>query len=253
MPDAIDALRSKASSPVKLAYEGLLLATSLPAPDEQIWSMGGQVFARDGHHGSRQLPLLMPAATPDLSVDRRHLVFVKYRPRSDDELGHGSRLYEGRASLVGDIWISAIDGSQAEMVLKGGPRPQLVPPVDVLPKELEGITSPKFDPDATMVYFIADGWTTSGAIYVLDLKTREVKYFTDGNVFAVLHGAPHRGELLVMKHRYYGPPNQGSYDHFWLVSPTADVLDDFGDDLDPALVSLYGPGGRKLAFPHIDY
>jgi len=244
--DVLDALRSKSSSPVKLAYEALLLATSLPAPNEKIWSMGGQVFVSDGH-GSRQLPLLMPAAAPDLSADRQQLVFVKYRLRSGEELSD-RHIYEGRASLVGDIWISAVDGAQPQLVLKGGPRPLLVPPVDGLPKELEEIASPKFDPDAKRVYFIAGAWATSGAIYILDLETREVKFFTDGNVFAVLHGAPHRGKLLVSKHRYHGAPNYGSYDHLWLVSPTGEVGEDFGEDLDAALVKLYGAGGRKLAF-----
>lgn len=102
------------------------------------------------------------------------------------------------------------------------------------------------------IYFIADAWVTSGAIYVFELETGEVKFFTDGNAFAVLYGAPHRGQLLVLKHRYYGFPNQGSYDHFWLVSPTPEVGDDLGDNLAVALDKLYGPEARKLAFPHLD-
>jgi hypothetical protein len=247
MREALDRLRSKSISPVQLSYEGLLLATSLPFADEQVWSAGGQVFAT-ANGRSRQLPLLMPAATPDVSSDHRQLVFVKYRQRPGVQLAD----CEGIFSQIGDIWISPIDGSNAECVLEGGPRPGLVPPVaGLFPEELEGITSPRFDPDARLVYFIAAAWTTSGAIYVLDLKSREVKYFTDGNAFVVLHGEPHRGSLLVSKHRYYEPPNQGSYDHLWLVSPAVEVGEDFGEDIDAALVKLYGPGGRKRAFPHL--
>ena len=142
-------------------------------------------------------------------------------------------------------------GFWRKLVLEGGPRPGLAPPVEGFPQELEGITSPKFDPDARLVYFIADASTTSGAIYVLDLETRGVKFLAAGNVLAVVHGVPHRGALLVNQHRYYGPPNHGSYDHFWLISPTGEAREDFGPDFNLALTKLYGPGGRKLAFPHL--
>jgi hypothetical protein len=239
--EVIDALRMKPETPVQLAYEGLLLATSLPTADEQLWSAGGQIFAS----GNRQLPLLMPAATPDLSADLSKIVFVRYRQKPEPPEAEDRRPY------LGDIWISKVDGSDAELVLEGGPRPGLVPPVEGFPQELEGITSPKFDPDAQLVYFMADAWTTSGAIYVLDLHTREVKYLTPGNVIAVLHAEPYRGELLVCQHRYYSPPDVGSYDHFWLVTPAGDVGNDLGPDFDAAIVKLYGPDARHIAFPHL--
>ena len=40
--------------------------------------------------------------------------------------------------------------------------------------------------------------------------------------------ADYRGKLLVLKHRYYTPPEVGSFDHYWLVSPSGDVGDDCG-------------------------
>lgn len=187
----------------------------------------------------------MPAAMPGVSDDLRKIVFVRYRQKPERPEAEDRRPY------IGDIWISKLDGSDAELVLEGGPRPGLVPPVEGFPQELEGIASPKFDPDTQLVYFIADAWTTSGAIYVLDLRTHDVKYLTPGNVFAVLHAEPHRGTLLVCQHRYYGPPNYGSYDHFWLVSPEGDVGDDFGPDFDAAIDKLYGPDARKKALPHL--
>jgi hypothetical protein len=250
LSDALDGLYARARSPFDLAYEGFLLATSLPSPEAALWSWGGQIFAREPHRKSKQLPLLMPAATPDLSADGRQIAFVRYRLATGDEVTQNDRLEGNTQSLIGDIWIAAVDGSHPELVLTGGPRPDLVPPVATLPKELAGITSTKFDPDAQLVYFIADAWATSGAIYVLDLKTRGVRYFTDGTVFAVLQSEPHRGSLLVSKHRYF--EGGGSYDHFWLVSPEGTVGEDVGPDLEAALVKLYGPGGRKLAFPHLD-
>ena len=191
----------------------------------------------------------MPAATPDISSDLRRIVFVKYRLGTGDEILERDRFAGRTESLIGDIWISDIDGSNDELVLRGGPRPDLVPPVPEFPKELAGIISTQFDPDGERVYFIADAWVTSGAIFVLNPKTGEVSFFTDGNVFVVLHGTPHRGALLVRKHRYR--EGGGAYDHFWLVSANGAVGEDFGLDLDSALVKLYGPGGRKLAFPRL--
>ena len=85
-----------------------------------------------------------------------------------------------------------------------------------------------------------------GKIYTLDLKTGDVQFFADGNGFVVLHGEPHRGALLVWKHRYIcEPPHFGSYDHFWFVSRTAAVGEDLGPDLRAALVKLYGEEAVK--------
>jgi hypothetical protein len=244
MSDVLDALGSKASSPFKLAYEALLLATSLPAPDEEVWSRGGRVFARDGTQRSRQLPLLMPAVHPNLSSDRRRLVFIKYRRTFGQDLSPEDHIYGRRESMTADIWISEADGSRPEVVLNGSPQSE---------GKTVSMSSPQFDPEGKLVYYLAHvGLATSLAIFVLDLETRQVTEFTDSLGFVVLHGEPYKGHLLVGKHRYYGPPNHGSYDHLWLVSPTAEVLGDFGEDLDSALVKLYGLGGRNLAFPHLD-
>jgi len=246
--DALNNLASTSSNPVRLAYEGLLLATSLPTPEESIWTSGGRIFAASANGQVRQLPILMPAAMPDLAADRSQILFVKHRSRPSDEpyAGH----IEGRAETpVGDVWVSRFDGSDAQMVLRGGPHPEMTPPIPELPRELEGIISPKFSPDSQHIYFIADAWTTSGAIYRLDLQSREVTYFTDGNVFVVLHGAPYRGHILAQKHRYFGPPNYGSFDHFWLMSPDAQEGDDLGESAGGALERLYGADWRVRAFP----
>jgi hypothetical protein len=248
--DSLNNLASTSSNPVRLAYEGLLLATSLPTAEERIWTYGGRIFAAGTNRQVRQLPILIPAATPDLSADRSQIAFVKQRPRPVDEpyAGH----FYGRAETpVGDIWVSRVDGSDAQMVLRGGQHPEITSPIPQLPRELEGIMSPKFSPDSRHVYFIADAWTTSGAIYRLDLPSREVTYFTDGNVFVVLHGEPCRGHMLVLKHRYFGPPNYGSFDHFWLMSPDAQEGDDLGETVGGALERLYGAEWRVRAFPHL--
>jgi hypothetical protein len=92
--------------------------------------------------------------------------------------------------------------------------------------------------DTRLVYSFADAWTTSSAIYILDLETRAVKFFAPSNALAVLHGELHGGALLVNQHRYYGPPNYGSYDHFWLVSSAGEIGEDLGPDFAAALTKL---------------
>jgi hypothetical protein len=205
MAAIFEALESNASSPVKLAYEALLLATSLPAPDEEVWSVGGQIFVRSANGVSRQLPLIMPAAQPNLSFDRRRVVFMKYRLATQE-----NHVYGRRETLIGDLWISDADGSKPELALQGS-------------SEAEGeavhVVNPQFDPDGKLEYYLAHlGYATTAAICVLDLETKMVKEFTQGLSFVVLHGDPHKGHLLVLKHRYYEPSQFGSYDHFWLVS-----------------------------------
>lgn len=36
-------------------------------------------------------------------------------------------------------------------------------------------------------------------------------------------------------HNYPAPPNIGSFNHFWRVSPVGEIGEDFGEDLDAAL------------------
>jgi hypothetical protein len=144
------------------------------------------------------------------------------------------------------------------LLLPGGECPGVAAPdqTPFLTKSLMGIMAPHFNPEGTQVFFIADAWTTSGAIFVIDLKTSDVRFFTDGNHFAIVEAGPHRGYLVVSKHRYwqfeagYDPTDLaapfGSYDHYWLVSPEAQTIRDLGDDLMAALAKLSGEEEPKL-------
>jgi hypothetical protein len=235
-------------SPAKSIDESLLVSTSLLALTDgvkKLWTMGGQVFVTDADDNARQLPLTLPAARANISPDGRRRVFVKYRLRSSEEMNGEQRDYR-RSRSVGNIWVADSDGSREELVLQGGPCPDLIM-TDVaahFPRELEGISSAQFDPDGRQVYFLASAWESSGAIYVLDLESRRVRFLTDGNAFVVLHGDPYRGHLLVNKHRYHGPPVFGAYDHYWRISASGEEAGDAGADLAGALASLYGDGQR---------
>ena len=53
--------------------------------------------------------------------------------------------------------------------------------------------------DNMTVFFETDAWTTSGAIFSIDLKNKNIKYITDGNDAEIITEGEHRGQLKVFR------------------------------------------------------
>lgn len=90
---------------------------------------------------------------------------------------------------------------------------------DDMKQVLGGLQSPVFSVDGREVYFLSSAWATSDAVHAVTIKTRKIRFVTDGSSLRVITQGSYRGDLVVNKHKYR-PNGSGSYDADWLVSPS---------------------------------
>jgi|GEM_PF-2069166 Cytochrome c biogenesis factor len=83
----------------------------------------------------------------------------------------------------------------------------------------------QFSLDGTKVYFGAsNGNAGSANTYAVNIKDKIVKYITYGYFTKVINEGEYKGNIIVSKHEYYGPPNYGSYDEKCVVDDNGKVL-----------------------------
>jgi dipeptidyl aminopeptidase/acylaminoacyl peptidase len=148
--------------------------------------------------------------------------FVASEPRFKVEVRNTNKP-KIEQSTNNQLWIIRSNGKE-EMAVesKDDKSPQ---------KLIAGISSPLISPDGRRIYFISDAWATSGAIHVYDVKTKKEKFICPGNTLQVVKTGKYKGDIIVNQHRYYGAPNYGSYDHFYLVTPSGNVVKDLGEEV----------------------
>jgi hypothetical protein len=78
----------------------------------------------------------------------------------------------------------------------------------------------QFSSDGRRLYFLSPGWTTSGALHIYDMRTREEHFVLSANDLLVLSFCrnKYQDDLVVESHRYF--LFGGSYDWYWLYDPT---------------------------------
>jgi hypothetical protein len=84
-------------------------------------------------------------------------------------------------------------------------------------RNLRGFSSLDLSPDGKILFVIASGWATSGAVHALDLLTGKERYICPGNDLMVVRKGKYIGDLAVEKHKYMVAG--GSEDSYWLVAP----------------------------------
>lgn len=98
--------------------------------------------------------------------------------------------------------------------------------------EICDIHNPQFSPDRSKVYFESSAWAVSGTIHMVDLNTGKERYVCPGDGLKVLRSGKYKGDFLTTMHKYYGPPNYGSYDHVFIVDDRGKELKDLGEEVD---------------------
>ena len=80
--------------------------------------------------------------------------------------------------------------------------------------------SKQFSSDGRRLYFLSPAWTTSGALHVYDMRTREDRFLQPANDLLVLNfcSGKYKDDVVVQSHRYF--VFGGSYDWYWLYDPT---------------------------------
>ncbi len=121
-----------------------------------------------------------------------------------------------------ELWVKYPDGRQEKLVTaKPNEEPE---------KNIGEIRKAEFSPDKTKVYFETEAWVTSGAVHVVEVKTKKENYLCPGNLVAVISKGPYTGYLIVNQHRYL--KGGGSYDHNFLVDENGKEVKDLGEDFD---------------------
>lgn len=202
----------------------LIAAWPVPAqsPAPHVSSDAGNiVIDRDG--AKTKLTSSGMDIDPLLSPNGRFVVYTR-RGRSPTDL------YDAQPDCAtkphpDELRRTDIDGSGDKVLLtgrEGDPEQQLC---DFQKKQ--------FSSDGRRLYFLSQGWATSGALHVFDMRSGEEHFVLPANDILVLSfcADEHKDDLAVAMHRYF--LFGGSYDWYWLYDPDGKKeLGPLGDDFD---------------------
>jgi hypothetical protein len=178
---------------------------SSPAHPQEVSVHDGNIVVVDAVGKERQLTSLGHDGDPDLSPDKQWVVFARgvSGPKISGPMGSDVDPNE--------IWIIGTDGQHARRLV----RSQGCEPRGGCP--LSGLSRPQFADDGKGIFFEAKCAVVTSCIYHLDLRTAVPKDIGGGTFLHVIHDGPQRGNLLVIKHKYF--MCGGSYDWWWVVKP----------------------------------
>ena len=150
---------------------------------------------------------------PDLSPDKRSVVFVRTLPGKTIPTGAGD-------SAATELWRVEASGKNAT---------RLVAPksADKTEQILAGFSKPQFSADGHSIFFIGDAWATDGAIHVFDTTTGKEHFVCPGSDLEVVKTGEYRNCLLVQQHRYF--IGGGTYDWYWLLRSTGKEIGPVGE------------------------
>ena len=196
-----------------MTYEAAVVMTLLfgsavwpvSAHSQAVSVHDGNVVLVDAAGKQRQLTSTGRDGEPDLSPDKQWVAFVRRVP--------GPKISGPMGDDVdpNEIWIIGADGQQGRPLVRSeGCEPQGGCP-------LSGLTRPQFADDGNGIFFEAKCAVVTSCIWHLDLRTAVRRGIGGGSFLHVIHDGRLRGNLLVIKHKYF--LCGGSYDWWWVVKP----------------------------------
>jgi hypothetical protein len=190
-----------------IALTSLMIAAigSAPAQPQQVSVHDGNIVLVDAAGKQRQLTSLGRDGEPDLSPDKQWIVFVRSvsGPKISGPTGDVD---------PNEIWIIRVDGQQARQLVRSE---GCEPPPGGCP--LSGLRRPQFADDGNGIFFETGCAVVTDCIYHLDLRSAVRKEIGGGSFLHVIRDGPQRGNLLVIKHKYF--MCGGSYDWWWVIKP----------------------------------
>jgi hypothetical protein len=148
---------------------------------------------------------------PALSPDKKFLCFVRTFPGVIVEMPCGeievTNLYAADLSTSGRPYL-ILRGSRT---LAGE-----ASKVDV------GIMEPQFSLNGSKIYFMCSYAATSNAVKSVDLKSRIVKFLTDGISLRLIYSGNYSGHFISARHKYDG--QDGARDVYCLMSPDGEEV-----------------------------
>jgi hypothetical protein len=177
---------------------------------------GGNVFFTAKGGSTIQITSSGLDSDPSLSVKKNLVVFVRRTPET--KIGTGAGLLD-----TNELWVAdTTPNGDAHRILEGHQEK-----LDSDKLSMAGFTSPKFSTDARKVYFLAQIAATSEHLFVLDLKSQEVRFICRAIGLEVLHSGENRGFLIVLKDIPRVMP--GHVFRYWLLDPNGKDVGEIGD------------------------
>jgi hypothetical protein len=184
------------------------------ASAQSVSERNGRIFFADQNGVEKPITNGNLDSQPYLSFNSQKVVFVRRKP----SVGAGTGMSE--------LWIAFVDGSkQPQRILSG----ENYIEGSIAP----GFQNPKFSPEATRVYFEANGWATAAAIKVLDVATGKTKLLFAGLGVDVIRTGQYRGFLIGIKDPI--TQDRGRIMVYWLLDPNGKEVMRIGEtdsDLD---------------------
>jgi hypothetical protein len=139
------------------------------------------------------------------SPDQKLLAFVKDAP----ELG---------------LWVSEADGSEKRALFQAKSVKVENPPEGTSLGQTSALFGLEFSSDGKRIYFQADGWGTSLALYSVEVESGRVRFIHDANGYQVIRKCSdpaYVGRLIILEHRYFDPIPTSAVDWYFLIDDRA--------------------------------
>jgi hypothetical protein len=197
-----------------LSFCVLTLALLQTATAQSVSVQNGNICIADQTGELKPLTTSGLDSQPVLSPDRRWIVFVRGTP--DKTIPTGAA--ESRAT---ELWQIGADGKNATLLV----HPKQSEKMETI---LADFSKLQFSGDGRYVFFLSAAWATSGAVHVVDTKTRKEHFVCPGNDLEVIQAGKYRNCLLVQQHRYF--LGTGSFDWYWLLRSNGQEIGPVGED-----------------------
>lgn len=186
------------------------------AQAQTVSDEGGDIVFTDKAGSQKQITTSHLDSDPSLSDDNRRIVFVRRTP--------GRTIGTGISDAdKNELWLALVDGAKAPWRVLAGHAGSFTGP-DLM---LAGFSCPQFSPDGKRVYFVAETWATSAAIYVLDVETGKTTFLDTASSLEVIGVGKHKGFLIVEETPL--TEDRGRISEFWLLDQNGRHIQRIGE------------------------
>jgi hypothetical protein len=201
-PAATAAPAAPAATPAAPAHP----APPAPPAPPRVFSDTGNIFIERGGVKT-QLTKSEQDIDPVLSPDGAFVVYTR-QGRGRSVPGYDLGQFCVAAPKPDQLRAVNADGSDDRLLIEGRK--------GEAEAQLCDFRSKQFSSDGRRIYFLAPAWTTSGALHVYDLRTREQRFVLPANDLLVLNfcSGRYQDDLVVEQHRYF--VFGASYDWYFL-------------------------------------
>lgn len=176
-----------------------------------IYEKDGGVYLSYADGSSEKLGGLEIFRYPSLSADKRFACFVRSYPPVTLGMACGD-------VDVTDLYAADLSRSRTPFVVVEGSRAHLKNVYDMN----AGINSPQFSADGSKIYYMCAALLESGAVKVVDVRSKEIRFLTLGKSLRVIREGKYRDHFVSLQRKY----SREKYprDVYCLFSPSGEEI-----------------------------